>query len=394
MIVQLVNPAVMGGLEGVVALLLRALHEAGEPVALLAVLDEGQAVGPLVTDAEQGGVPVRRVVVPPRRYGREQRAVRAALRALRATVVHSHGARMDVMAAWATRAVGVPWVSTLHGFTGGDLKNRGFEALQRWVLRGAQGVVAVSPPLAARAVASGMDAARVHTLPNAIAPVAPWSRAEARARLGVPAHATVVGWVGRLGHEKDPALFVEVVRALVREAPPGRPPVHGLLVGDGPQRAAVAAQGAALVAAGRLTLAGAQPEAARLMRAMDVLVNTSHTEGTPLTVLDAMQLEVPVVATAVGGVPALLAGRGVVVAERSASVVAQAVAALLADVPRGAALVAAARAHVAAHHAPTPWRAAHQALYTRVRATPGADARGAHARGGRARSDHAPGGAA
>ena len=47
--------------------------------ALLAVLDEGQAVGALLTDAEAAGIPVRRVVVPPRRYGREQRAVRAAL---------------------------------------------------------------------------------------------------------------------------------------------------------------------------------------------------------------------------------------------------------------------------------------------------------------------------
>jgi glycosyltransferase involved in cell wall biosynthesis len=370
MIVQLVNPAVMGGLEGVVALLVRALHEAGEPVALLAVLDEGQGVGTLITDAEAAGVPVRRVVVPPRRYGREQRAVRAALRALGATVVHSHGARMDVMAAWATRAVGVPWVSTLHGFTGGDLKNRGFEALQRWVLRGAHGVVAVSPPLAVRAVASGIVAATVCTLPNAVAPVSPWSRAEARGRLGVPADATVVGWVGRLGREKDPALFVEVVRALAHEARPGHPPVHGVVVGDGPLRAAVAAEGAALVAAGRLTLAGAHPGAARLMGGLDVLVNTSHTEGTPLTVLDAMQLGVPVVGTAVGGVPALLAGRGVVVAERSAPAMAQAVAALLADVPRCAALVAAARSYVAEHHAPAPWGAAHRALYARLRAHP------------------------
>jgi glycosyltransferase involved in cell wall biosynthesis len=388
MIVQLVNPAVMGGLEGVVALLLRALHEAGEPVALLAVLDEGQAVGALLTDAEAAGIPVRRVVVPPRRYGREQRAVRAALRALGATVVHSHGARMDVMAAWATRAVGVPWVSTLHGFTGGDLKNRGFEALQRWVLRGAHGVVAVSPPLAARAVASGIGAAAVCTLPNAVAPVSPWSRAEARGCLGVPADATVVGWVGRLGREKDPALFVEVVRALAHEARPGHPPVHGVVVGDGPLRAAVAAEGAALVAAGQLTLAGAHPGAAQLMGGLDVLVNTSHTEGTPLTVLDAMQLGVPVVGTAVGGVPALLAGRGVVVAERSASAMAQAVAALLADVPRCAALVAAARSYVAEHHAPAPWGAAHRALYARLRA---------HARGRRpaaARTDVAQGSAA
>ncbi len=384
MIVQLVNPAVMGGLEGVVALLLQALHEAGEPVALVAVLDAGQAVGALVTDAEAAGIPVRRVVVPPRRYGREQRAIRAALRAMRATVVHSHGARMDVMAAWATRALGVPWVSTLHGFTGGDLKNRGFEALQRWVLRRAQGVVAVSPPLAARAVASGIPPAIVRTLPNAVAPVAPWSRAEARVRLGVPGHATVVGWVGRLGHEKDPALFVEVVRALTAEPLPGRPPVHGVLVGDGPLRAAVAAQGGALVAAGQLTLAGAHPGAARLMGGLDVLVNTSHTEGTPLTVLDAMQVGVPLVGTAVGGVPALLAGRGVVVADRAAPAVAQAVAALLADAPRCEALVTAARAHVAAYHAPPPWRAAHQALYARVRASAADDARG----------DHAPGGAA
>lgn len=364
MIVHLVNPAVIGGLEGVVAALLRALRAAGAKVALVAVLDEGQPVGALVTDAEADGIPVRRVVVPPRRYLAEQRAVRNALRALGATVVHAHGARMDVMAAWAAPALGVPWVSTVHGFTGGDLKNRLFEAVQRRALRRAQGVVAVSPLLAAQAVASGIPAAAVVCLPNAVPPVATLPRAAARAALGVPADGLVVGWVGRLGREKDPGLFVETVRDVAaRDAA-----IHGVLVGDGALRDAVARQGGALVAAGRLTLAGARPGAARLMTALDVLVNTSHTEGTPLTVLDAMQLGVPVVATAVGGVPALLEGRGVLVPDRDPVTLADAVRALLTDRGRAAALAAAARAHVAAAHAPEGWGAAHGALYARVAA--------------------------
>jgi glycosyltransferase involved in cell wall biosynthesis len=80
------------------------------------------------------------------------------------------------------------------------------------------------------------------------------------------------------------------------------------LVGEGPLRAAIAEQVAALPEPGRVRLLGARTDVPEILATSDVLVLASATEGTPNVVLEAMAAGVPVVATAVGAVPELLRG--------------------------------------------------------------------------------------
>jgi glycosyltransferase involved in cell wall biosynthesis len=87
-----------------------------------------------------------------------------------------------------------------------------------------------------------------------------------------------------------------------------------LLVGEGPMRAAVEAEVRALPEPARVTLLGWQPDVGALLRTAAVLALSSEAEGSPNAVLEAMAAGVPVVATAVGSVPELLAGgAGIVV---------------------------------------------------------------------------------
>src|SRR5690606_16327163 len=78
------------------------------------------------------------------------------------------------------------------------------------------------------------------------------------------------------------------------------------MVGDGPLRAACIDEARRLGLGDRILFAGSVPDAASLFQAFDALLLSSSTEGTPMAILEAAVAGVPVVSTAVGGVPVLL----------------------------------------------------------------------------------------
>ncbi|MDT8342165.1 MAG: glycosyltransferase, partial [Longimicrobiales bacterium] len=191
-------------------------------------------------------------------------------------------------------------------FTGGGARNRFYEWLQRRSFRRMDAVVAVSEALRRELEAGGVPAAHVHLVRNAWSPPADLLvRAAARAALGLPAGATdqqpLVGWVGRMTEEKAPDVALRAFLDLAGRVGPSAP--HLVLVGDGRMRAALAAEAAASGAGDRVHFPGVVPDAGRLLKAFDVLILSSWTEGTPMVLLEAMAAEVPVVTTAVGGIP-------------------------------------------------------------------------------------------
>lgn len=113
-------------------------------------------------------------------------------------------------------------------------------------------------------------------------------KAEARAQLGIPDRATVVGFHGRLGHEKN---LMTLARAFVRLKGEKRL----LIVGDG-----LPSIRKRLAAVKGSILPGAQRNVLPYLRAMDIYVMPSHTETTSLAVLEAMSCELPVVSSPVG----------------------------------------------------------------------------------------------
>jgi glycosyltransferase involved in cell wall biosynthesis len=108
--------------------------------------------------------------------------------------------------------------------------------------------------------------------------------------------------VGRLDPEKNPLLLLDVIAGLRREDPRWRLTIAG----DGPLRAALTARAAALGLQNAVTLAGEVangPALWELYRSADVFLHVSHTEGLPQVLFEAQAAGLPVVATAVGGVP-------------------------------------------------------------------------------------------
>ncbi len=362
-VLHVLAPARYGGLERVVSSVAVGQAEAGIDTRVLAIVEPDDAEHPVIMALRRDGITADALVIPPRQYLAERRGVVDWCRRTRPSVVHVHGARPDVLLSGVIRAAGFPVVTTVHGFTGGDLKNRFYEALQRRALRGMDAVIAVSRPLARELIRRGVPAHRVHLVPNAARRSdVTLSRADARAQLGIASHETVVGWVGRLTSEKGCDVFVRAMASVISAHA-----ASASIVGSG-QESQVLARLADKVGLGSaIRWHGEIPGAGRVLTAFDVFVMSSRTEGTPMVLFEAIQAGVPVVATAVGGIPDVIsADDAVLVPGDDAARLAAGILEVLNDPASAARRAAVAAKRIDTAFSPGAWVERYSAVYGAV----------------------------
>lgn len=183
------------------------------------------------------------------------------------------------------------------------------------------------------------------------------ARANARALLGFDEKVFVVGCVARLAEEKRHDRLLQAFARMQASA-------HLVLVGNGPQYASLVNQAEALGIADRTHFLGARSDPEALLPGLDVLTLTSDREGLPMSLLEGMAASIPVVATAVGGIPTLLKDdAGIAVAATEVDLFAAALDALAADPHRRMALGARGRARALAHHSLEAMSAAYVEVY-------------------------------
>jgi len=356
--VHAVAPGRVGGLESVVQSLAIGQHSNGCRVSVCSVVSPGEEDLPLHQALVAGGVPVTPVVIPGRQYLRELRQIAEVLRRAAPDIVHTHGYRSDLIAGRAARSQGVKTVSTVHGFTGGDWKNRLYERLQSRSFRRFDAVVAVSRPLVARLAGHGVPRERIHLIPNGWGGSAPaFDRTEARRVLGIPPDEFVVGWVGRLSREKGADVLLDALPMISGSASLS-------ILGEGRESDRLRTQAESLRISNRIRWHGTIPGANRLYRAFDVFALSSRTEGTPIALFEAMAAGVPIVATAVGGVPDVVGDQEArLVPAESPGELAQAIVGLRENPGRRKALTDAATARLADAYALPAWVARYAGLY-------------------------------
>jgi glycosyltransferase involved in cell wall biosynthesis len=353
----------IGGLEHVVRSLSTGQRRAGHDVTVAAVLP-GRADGrPLLDSLWASDVRLVPLPLPSRAYLRERADISRLCVRLKPDVVHTHGYRPDVVDSGVARAHGIPTVTTVHGFTGGSLRNRLYQHLQMNVLRRFDAVVAVSRSVAARLEAAGIPEERIHVLQNAWSDDAPpLDRRMARRGLGVPDDEFLVGWVGRVSREKGADVLLRAIPHL------GELSFSVSMIGSGPDEAFLRERLRRHDWGRKVRWHGAIPHAARFFPAFDVFVLSSRTEGTPIVLFEAMDSIVPIISTAVGGVPDVLGhDEAILVPPDDPLSLASAIRSVYRC--RGAAR---ARAHAAKERLdrdfdPGPWLAGYEALYRRLR---------------------------
>ena len=186
-------------------------------------------------------------------------------------------------------------------------------------------------------------------IPNGIATQAPPPRAtdETRALLGIAEGVPLVGMVARLAPRKGIPDFMRAARVVAD----GLPSTEFVVVGDGPLRGEAESLCRDLKMEDRVQFLGEMESARDLVAALDVLVLPSVSEGSPILAMEAMVLGKPVVATAVGGVPELVADgeTGILVEPRDPEAVGRAVLSLLGQAERAREMGERGRRHAALH---------------------------------------------
>jgi glycosyltransferase involved in cell wall biosynthesis len=235
------------------------------------------------------------------------------MRRERPAIVHTHTSKAGFIGRLAARLGRVPAViHQPHGhiFYGyyGPARTAFYVSLERLAARWTDRMITLTERGTAEHLARRIGhAAQYRTVPSGVPTAelraqAP-GRAAARAALGVPPEAFVIGGLGRLVPVKGFDVLVRALPSVVAAVPSARV----LLVGDGPDRAALEAQAAALHVGDRVRITGATSDVARWLAACDVLAAPSRNEGMGRALVEAMALGVPVVAAAVGGIPAVVA---------------------------------------------------------------------------------------
>ena len=233
------------------------------------------------------------------------------IRAWRPAIVHTHTAKAGLLGRLAARAAGVPTV--VHTFHGHVLrgyfspsKETLFRNLEAFLARAADALVAVSDSVKRDLVELRVAPERkIRVIPlglelGALAGALP--RGRLRREAGIPEEAPLVGIVGRLVPIKDVPTFLDAARRVHER----RPDARFAVVGDGEERAGLEARSAALGLAGAVHFFGWRRDLAEVYGDLDVVVNASRNEGTPVALIEALAAARPVVATAVGGTPDLV----------------------------------------------------------------------------------------
>lgn len=223
----------------------------------------------------------------------------------------------------------------------GGMRTRLLRATRTAALRRARRILVPSAYLRTIALGWGLDPARVDVVPNP-APEVPErpDRDEARAALGIEGFA--LGVAGRLTAQKA---LADTLEALARVPGPAL-----LVLGDGPERAALERAAADLGVSSRVRFLGpgTRDDVITLFRGVDAALVTSAWENLPHTLLEALAAGTPVIATAVGGIPEVVRDgeNGLLVPPHDVAAIAAAIERLVRDTALRASLAAAAAASV------------------------------------------------
>ena len=235
------------------------------------------------------------------------------------SLLHAHDAHALTIAGIAGRLTGTPYLAT---------RRVDFHLRRPALWKRAARIIAISDAVRGILVSDGIVPERVVRVHSGIdlEAVRRTRSGEIRGELGLPLDAPLAVAVGALVDHKDHATLVDAAAALR----PRKPELHWAIAGEGPLRDVLERQIAEHALADRVHLLGQVAEPLRLIASATVFVMSSKEEGLGTSVLDAMALDVPIAATAAGGIPEMLdSGAGVLTAPGDSGALAASVARIL-----------------------------------------------------------------
>lgn len=305
-ILLLIDSGGMYGAERVVLTLLEELTNSKHEAILGCICDRDSDGPPIANVAVAKGIEVVRFPMKRGLAVDGIRAIKDYLISKRIQIVHAHGYKADLFLR-LIRVPGLATVSTVHGWSKQDLAIKGkvYRYLDAIALRGMDSVIAVSRAVADDLLKRGVSAKGITVIYNGISLDAcrsKGSRQQLRKNFDISEKDFVICCVGRLAKVKGHTYLVEAIERLLKDVPN----CCLVIAGDGPLRSQLLQLIADRGLDRLVRLVGFTEDIPAFLGMSDVFALPSLSEGLPISLLEAMALRLPVVASSVGGIPEVI----------------------------------------------------------------------------------------
>lgn len=257
------------------------------------------------------------------------------LKFLRPDIVHTHSSKAGFLGRWAARYAGIKnIIHTPHGhvFYGysGSFKNFLFVLIEKFSAIACDRLVALTEGERRESLGFGIGRAEKWSVIHSGVEEKPAPAKERKTIDGIPENHLVAGTVARLEPVKGVRYFIESIPEIIKSA---GIPVFFVIVGDGTLRKELESLAASLEINHRVLFAGMKDNVSDYMSAMDIYIQPSVNEGMGKTIVQAMSLWKPVVASNVQGIPDLVINNitGLLVPPKNPEAIAHAVTKLIRD---------------------------------------------------------------
>jgi glycosyltransferase involved in cell wall biosynthesis len=270
---------------------------------------EGGRCEEFLNEVREAGFPAEALANDTPQLPQTLRELTDRLKAAKADLLVTHTFKPNCLGRIAARRLGIPCVVVSRGWTWENLKVRMYETMDRVNLRFVDHVVAVSEGQAEKVRKAGVPSPRLSVIRNAArlnAFAKPDAEYRTKLRSFFPSELqvdSVVLGAGRLSQEKGFAVMVEAAAEVLKL----QPNAGFIIFGEGVERPTMESRIRELGLIGRVVLPGFTAQLDKYLPWADVVVLPSFTEGLPNVALEASAAGVPVVATAVGGTPEVIA---------------------------------------------------------------------------------------
>jgi glycosyltransferase involved in cell wall biosynthesis len=314
-VAYVLTPIEFGGAEKVNLTFLKNVNRSCFEIHIIVLVRPWEKCNLLKETLENAGYKIHTIPVAkrPRDQGRDLlRILRCCkliywfLREGNFELIHTHGYFADVISTPAAKLLGIPHLCTCHGFISDGRWLDFYNFMDRVALRFADRVIAVSSTLKGELIKKGIRTGNIEVIRNAVEMVSSEALREVqgqrRGLLGIRSDEFVVGYVGRLSREKGVRYLIEGSALLYKKGEN----VRTVIIGDGPEKKNLEEQARSNGILNEVIFLGFEREPGKWLPTMDVFVLPSLTEGTPMALLEAMSCGLPVIASAVGGIPEIV----------------------------------------------------------------------------------------
>ncbi|MCW8934262.1 MAG: glycosyltransferase [Gammaproteobacteria bacterium] len=216
-------------------------------------------------------------------------------------IIHAHDYKSDILTTIVSKKIKIPIVTTAHGWITNSLKSKIYVWLGKHCFRFFDQVIAVSPKIYSEIARFGTSEKRLNLIYNAIvADNYQPDKFEAgylREKFNIPESVSIIGNIGRISPEKGQKDFILAAKKILNE----RQDLAFVLIGDGPDKKAMQQLAVDLEIEKHVHFTGHEQDVRPVLKDLNLFALTSYTEGFPNVVLESLCMDVPVLATDVGG---------------------------------------------------------------------------------------------